>query len=69
MEIALEGIEELLRSEPIVLTLELLKHATRFRVVVSFIADTGLKKAADIGKFFLSFLCRSILVVLMILVR
>lgn len=49
MERALEGIEEQLRSEPIVLTLDILKHAKRFHATVSFIADTGLKEATDIG--------------------
>ena len=48
MEKALEGIEEQLRSEPIVLTLDILKHAKRFHATVSFIADTGLKEATDV---------------------
>ena len=47
MEKALEGIEEQLRSEPITLTLDVLKHAKRFHATVSFIADTGLKEADD----------------------
>lgn len=50
MEKALEGIEEQLKSEPIVLTLDILRHAKRFHATVSFIADTGLKEAADTGK-------------------
>lgn len=50
MEKALEGIEEQLRSEPIVLTLDILKHAKRFHATVSFIADTGLKEATDVGE-------------------
>lgn len=55
MEKALEGIEEQLRSDPIVLTLDILKHAKRFHATVSFIADTGLKEATDVGSL-LSFL-------------
>lgn len=50
MEKALEGIEEQLRSEPVVLTLDILKQAKRFHATVSFIADTGLKEATDVGK-------------------
>lgn len=48
MEKALEGIEDQLRSEPVVLTLDILKNAKRFHATVSFIADTGLKEAADV---------------------
>lgn len=48
MERALEGIEEQLRSEPINLTLDILKHAKRFHVTVSFTSDTGLKEAMDV---------------------
>lgn len=48
MEKALEGIEEQLRSDPISLTLDVLKHAKRFHATVSFIADTGLKEATDV---------------------
>ena len=48
MERALEGIEDQLKSEPISLTLEILKHAKRFHATVSFIADTGLKEATDV---------------------
>jgi dynein heavy chain 1 len=50
MERALEGIEAQLRSEPVVLALDVLKHAKRFHATVSFIADTGLKEATGIGK-------------------
>lgn len=48
MEKSLENIEDQLRSEPIVLALDLLKNAKRFHATVSFIADTGLKEATDI---------------------
>ena len=48
MEKSLEGIEEQLRSDPVVLTLDVLKHAKRFHATVSFIADTGLKEATDV---------------------
>ncbi|KAF7560337.1 hypothetical protein G7046_g3815 [Stylonectria norvegica] len=47
MESALEGIEGQLRSEGVLLTLEILKHAKRFQATVSFTADTGLKEAMD----------------------
>ncbi|PHH56049.1 Dynein heavy chain, cytoplasmic [Ceratocystis fimbriata CBS 114723] len=47
MESALEGIEGQLRSEGVILTLEILKHAKRFQATVSFTADTGLKEAMD----------------------
>lgn len=39
-------------SSGIALTLETLKHAKRFRTTVSFIADTGLKEATDVGEYF-----------------
>ncbi|KAM0792972.1 hypothetical protein ACM66B_002727 [Microbotryomycetes sp. NB124-2] len=48
MERALDGIEEQLRSDPVVLTLDVLRHAKRFHATVSFIADTGLKEATDV---------------------
>ncbi|KAK4049755.1 dynein heavy chain [Microbotryomycetes sp. JL221] len=48
MERALDGIEEQLRSDPVVLTLDILRHAKRFHATVSFIADTGLKEATDV---------------------
>lgn len=47
MESALENIEGQLRSEGVLLTLEVLKHAKRFQATVSFTADTGLKEAMD----------------------
>ena len=47
MEAALEGIESQLRSDGVMLTLEILKHAKRFQATVSFTADTGLKEAMD----------------------
>ena len=49
MEHALEGIEAQLRGEEVTLALDVLKHAKRFHATVSFIADTGLKEAADLG--------------------
>ncbi|ORY33069.1 putative motor [Naematelia encephala] len=48
MEHALEGIEAQLRGEEVSLALDVLKHAKRFHATVSFIADTGLKEAADL---------------------
>jgi len=50
MEHALEMIEAQLQGEEVTLALDVLKHAKRFRATVSFIADTGLKEAADIGE-------------------
>ncbi|EOO03106.1 putative dynein heavy chain protein [Phaeoacremonium minimum UCRPA7] len=47
MESALEGIEAQLRSDGVLLTLEILKHAKRFQATVSFTADTGLKEAME----------------------
>ncbi|KAG0049018.1 hypothetical protein BGZ83_006135 [Gryganskiella cystojenkinii] len=47
MERALEKIEEQLKSDQIVLTLDVLKHAKRFHATVSFIADTGLKEGTE----------------------
>ncbi|UZJ53926.1 hypothetical protein CBS101457_003246 [Exobasidium rhododendri] len=47
MEKAHESIEQQLRSDPIVLTLDILKHAKRFHATVSFYADTGLKDCAE----------------------
>lgn len=50
MERALEGIANQLTSEPVVLALEVLKHAKRFHATVSFISDTGLTEATNIGE-------------------
>jgi dynein heavy chain 1 len=50
MEKALEGIDAQLKSEPIQLTLDILKNAKRFHATVSFIADTGLQEATVVGK-------------------
>jgi dynein heavy chain 1 len=47
MERALAQIEDQLKSDQIVLTLEILKHAKRFHATVSFLADTGLKEATE----------------------
>ncbi|KAJ3389103.1 hypothetical protein HDU92_001163 [Lobulomyces angularis] len=47
MERALSLVEEQLKSDQIVLTLDILKNAKRFHATVSFLADTGLKEASD----------------------
>lgn len=52
MEKALEGIEQQLKSDPVQLSLDILKHAKRFHATVSFIADTGLNDAFKIGAWF-----------------
>lgn len=48
LERALEGIENQLRSDAVLLVLECLRNAKRFHATVSFIADTGLKEATDV---------------------
>jgi dynein heavy chain 1 len=50
MENALESIEAQLKGEEVTLAMDVLKHAKRFHATVSFIADTGLKEATDIGE-------------------
>jgi hypothetical protein len=52
LERALEGIENQLRSEEVNMVMECLRNAKRFHATVSFVADTGLKGAADNGMFF-----------------
>ncbi|KAI8818344.1 dynein heavy chain [Fimicolochytrium jonesii] len=47
LERSLNSIEEQLRSDQVVLTLDILKHAKRFHATVSFLADTGLKEAME----------------------
>lgn len=47
MERAQESIEQQLRSDPITLTLGILRNAKRFHATVSFLADTGLKDCAE----------------------
>ncbi|KAF9586482.1 hypothetical protein BGW38_004001 [Lunasporangiospora selenospora] len=47
MERALEKIDEQLKSDQILLTLDILKHAKRFHATLSFIADTGLKEGTE----------------------
>ncbi|RUS15357.1 dynein heavy chain, N-terminal region 1-domain-containing protein, partial [Endogone sp. FLAS-F59071] len=51
MERALEKIDEQLRSDQIMLTLDILKHAKRFHATVGFIADTGLKESTEQGLY------------------
>jgi hypothetical protein len=51
LERALEGIEAQLRSDEVNMVMDCLRNAKRFRATVSFIADTGLKDATDIGQF------------------
>ncbi|KAI9017153.1 dynein heavy chain [Gaertneriomyces semiglobifer] len=47
LEKELDAIEKKLKSEEVVLTLDILKHAKRFHATVSFLADTGLKDAME----------------------
>lgn len=50
MERALEGIKAQLKSDPIVLELDVLKHAKRFHATVSFDSDTGLTEMTTRGE-------------------
>lgn len=47
METALEGIETQLQADGVQLTMDILRHAKRYQATLSFVADTGLKEAAD----------------------
>ncbi|KAI9713200.1 MAG: Dynein heavy chain, cytoplasmic [Bogoriella megaspora] len=47
MESALEGVENLLRSDGVTLTMDILRHVKRFQATLSFSADTGLKETAE----------------------
>lgn len=49
LERALEGIEAQLRSEDVLMIMDCLRNAKRYHATVSFIADTGLKEATDVG--------------------
>ena len=52
LESALKGIDAQTRNDGVQLTLDLLTHAKRYQVRVSFYADTGLKEALDmVSKF------------------
>jgi dynein heavy chain 1, cytosolic len=46
-ENALDSIDRQLKSDGVTLTLDVLRQAKRFHATVSFIADTGLKEAAE----------------------
>ena len=50
LERALEGIEAQLRGDEVNMVMDCLRNAKRFHATVSFIADTGLKDATDIGE-------------------
>lgn len=52
MENELESIEGQLKGDEVSLALDVLRHAKRFHATVSFIADTGIKEAADLGELF-----------------
>jgi hypothetical protein len=49
MERAIEGIDEQLKSDGVVITLDCLRNAKRFRATVTFVADTGLPECRDLG--------------------
>jgi dynein heavy chain 1 len=48
MESALEGIDAQLKSEGVLLTMDILRHAKRYQATLSFVADTGLKDATEL---------------------
>jgi len=52
LERALENIEAQLRSDEVNMVMDCLRNAKRFRATVSFIADTGLKDATDLGVWY-----------------
>lgn len=47
LESALKSIDSQTRNDGVQLTLDILQHAKRYQVKVSFFADTGLKEALD----------------------
>ncbi|KAL5341578.1 dynein heavy chain, cytoplasmic [Aspergillus crustosus] len=47
METALDNINAQLKSDGVLLTMEILKNAKRYQATVSFSSDTGLNEAAD----------------------
>ena len=49
LERALENIEAQLRSEEVLMVMDCLRNAKRFRATVSFHTDTGLNDALDVG--------------------
>jgi len=49
LERELEGIEAQLRSEEVGMVMDAWRNTKRFHATVSFIADTGLKDATDLG--------------------
>ena len=49
LERALEGIEAQLRSEEVGMVMGALRNAKKFHAIISFIPDTGLKDATNLG--------------------
>lgn len=54
LERALDGIEAQLRTDEVNMVINCLRNAKRFRATVSFIADTGLKDATDLGECYIN---------------
>ena len=52
----MEGIEAQLRSKEVGMVMDSLRNAKRFHATASFVADTGLKDATDLGESPLPFL-------------
>jgi dynein heavy chain 1 len=55
LERALDGIETQLRSDEVNMVINCLRNAKQFWATVSFIADTGLKDAMDLGVYLVTF--------------
>jgi hypothetical protein len=55
LECALDGIKTQLRSDEVNMVINCLRNAKQFWVTVSFIADTGLKNATDLGVYLVTF--------------
>ena len=53
LERVLEGIEAQLRTEEVRVVMRALRNAKRSHATASFIADTGLKDATDLGGYLL----------------
>ena len=51
LERALEAIDTQLRSEEVDLVMDCLRNAKRFRATVTFMSDTGIKGAIDVGTY------------------
>ena len=53
LERVLEGIEAQLRTDEVTVVMRALRNAKTSHATASFIADTGLKDATDLGEYLL----------------